>query len=49
MGLFRSLFSGLSKAAKSAPKPKRPFAHFPKRPNPLSNRSLGNTSRYKRF
>ncbi len=52
MGLF-SLFSGRKSSGRSAKvygkNAKRTFAPYPKRPNPNSNRSLGNTSRYKRF
>lgn len=52
MGFFGSLFSGLRRAksvAVSGRNAKRTFAPFQKRPNPLSNRSTGNVSRYKRF
>jgi hypothetical protein len=49
--LLSSLFRGSGRsvtraAGKSA---SRTFAKFPKRANPLSKRSLGNTSRYRRF
>ena len=54
MGIFKlvsSLFSTsrTSVARASVKGPKRTFGTFPKRANPLSKRSLGNTSRYRRF
>lgn len=52
MGLF-SFFFGRKSSGRSlavyGKNAKRTFAPYPKRPNPNSNRSLGNTSRYKRF
>lgn len=50
MGLF-NLFSGRSSKSKTVygKNAGRTFAPHQKRPNPNSNRSRGNTSRYKRF
>ena len=51
MGIF-SLFSGKSSSKGSkvyGKNAKRTYATSPKRANPNSKRSTGNTSRYKRF
>jgi hypothetical protein len=45
-GTGRSTSSGSRKAGGGG---RRPFARPQKRPNPNSKRSLGNTSRYRRF
>ena len=50
MGIFSFFSSNRSKGNKVYGKnAKRTFAPHQKRPNPNSNRSTGNTSRYKRF
>jgi hypothetical protein len=52
MGLFSFFFGGMGrgKSVKVYGKgARRTFATYPKRPNPNSRRSTGNTSRYKRF
>jgi hypothetical protein len=54
MGILSFLFSLSRPAARGVVRatvkgPKRTFATYPKRANPFSKRSLGNTSRYRRF
>lgn len=52
MGFFSFFFGGKSggKSGKVYGKgARRTFAPYPKRPSPSSNRTTGNTSRYKRF
>lgn len=51
MGIFGRIFGGSGNKSKPVygRNAKRKFAPYPKRPNPNSNRSTGNTSRYRRF
>jgi hypothetical protein len=54
MGIFSYLFRSIFKNSGSSVRfvgrnARRTFAPYPKRANPQSNRSTGNTSRYKRF
>jgi hypothetical protein len=54
MGILKLLSSLLRGSGRSVTRAAgnsayRTYAKFPKRANPLSRRSLGNTSRYRRF
>jgi len=49
MGFFKLLAALLLGGGSSGSRSKRSYAPHQKRPNPKSNRSTGNNSRYKRF